>query len=271
MSFKNYQVIKNFISEKECNQLINDAIQIKDEDFLNIQTKRLFLSSSSLEMQMLINKYISWKKLVNILDSQEFLEKCCDTLNIKFKLKKVNFFNKNINTSSDGYYLEFKKNGNKRLKDLTLKALIKYSLIRFFRFILRNIKFSKIFYLNRIPCELLFDYSKADNGYYNDVHKDSDSRLIIFLLYLNSIDGEGGSLQFYKKDGQNNLSLVESIQPEPGKLVIFSNNDDSYHGVKNMSGSSKMRHFLYGSFTSLNEKNPLVKKKITKTEFHLYE
>jgi len=271
MSFKNYQVINNFISAEECDQLINDSTQIIDEDFLNIQTKRLFLSSSSLEMQALINKYTSWKKLVSYIDSQEFLEKCCVTLNIELKLKKVNFFNKNVNTSSDGYYLEFKKNGNKRLKDLTSKALVKYFLIRFFRVILRKIKFSKIFYLNRIPCELLFDYSKANNGYYNDIHKDSDSRIIVFLLYLNSIDGEGGSLQFYKKDGQNNLSLVESIQPEPGKLVIFSNNDISYHGVKKMSGSSKMRHFLYGSFTSLNEENPLVKKKTTKTEFHLYE
>ena len=148
MSFKNYQVIKNFISEKECNQLINDAIQIKDEDFLNIQTKRLFLSSSSLEMQMLINKYISWKKLVNILDSQEFLEKCCDKLNIEFKLKKVNFFNKNINISSNSSYLKFKKNGLKRLKDVTLKDLVNYFFMKFFRSILRNIKFSRIFYFN---------------------------------------------------------------------------------------------------------------------------
>ena len=45
--YESYKVIKNFISQKECHQLINDAIQIKDEDFLNIQTKRLFLAGKT--------------------------------------------------------------------------------------------------------------------------------------------------------------------------------------------------------------------------------
>ena len=40
-----------------------------------------------------------------------------------------------------------------------------------------------------------------------------------------------------------------------------------------MSGHSDYRYFIYGSFTLLGKKNPLIKKskKKLKTEFHLFD
>jgi Rps23 Pro-64 3,4-dihydroxylase Tpa1-like proline 4-hydroxylase len=117
---------------------------------------------------------------------------------------------------------------------------------------------------------LLFDYSIASDGYYNDIHRDSDSRVIVFLLYLNTINSSGGSLSFYKKKG-NQFELVETIKPMPGRLVIFLNEDHSYHGVDIMKETSGSRNFLYGSFTSLNFENPFIKEKKIRTEFNMYE
>ena len=49
--------------------------------------------------------------------------------------------------------------------------------------------------------ELLYDYSVSGKSYNREIHRDSDSRLIVFLLYLNEFDEKekGGNLIFLKK------------------------------------------------------------------------
>ena len=37
---------------------------------------------------------------------------------------------------------------------------------------------------------MLWNYAKAGNGYSIEIHRDSDSRLIVFLLYLNELTEE---------------------------------------------------------------------------------
>ena len=107
-----------------------------------------------------------------------------------------------------------------------------------------------VFNLSKFPVELLYDYSTALNGYRREIHRDSDNRLIVFLLYLNPISKEatGGSLDIYKLKDKNKTSfeaqpknedceLVEQIKPDYGKLVIFQNTDVSYHAVSEMKES----------------------------------
>ena len=78
--------------------------------------------------------------------------------------------------------------------------------------------------------ELLYDYSKSGNGYGREIHRDSDSRYIVILLYLNDLDdsAKGGSLNIFKLKialQKPKLTtkiqfheLVESIMPKLGGL-----------------------------------------------------
>ena len=64
---------------------------------------------------------------------------------------------------------------------------------------------------------------------------------------------------------------METIKPKTGRLVIFSNTDKSYHAVSQMKGSDTTRHFLYGGFSLLVNKNKYISSNIKmKTDFNFY-
>jgi hypothetical protein len=269
-----YKVINNFISKDLCFKLINDAGIIHDDSFVKIQTNRNFLSSSSIYFNELKEKSSCWKDFTKNINSNNFLIECCNNLKVDpTQFRKVNFFNIQ---NDNKYFIKFKNIGAKKIQSLSLISILKYFLFKLARQIYRKIKYSKFFNSDCIPVELLYDYSKAENGYYNNIHRDTDSRIIVFLIYLNTIDGEGGNLELYKKikkstSDQFEYELIEKIHPEPGKLVIFLNEDDSYHGVSLLKNASSSRHFLYGGFTSLSQNNPFITKKILNTQFNLYD
>ena len=132
---------------------------------------------------------------------------------------------------------------------------------------------------------MLYDYSKSPNGYKREIHRDSDSRTIVFLIYLNSLSskGSGGDLRLYKFNDENkkipsrplreNCTILETIPPKPGRLVTFLNSHDSLHDVDEMRNHDGYRHFLYGSFTLLGKKNPLIKNSEgnLKTNFNIFD
>ena len=156
-----------------------------------------------------------------------------------------------------------------------------YILFKSLRSIYRVLKY-KFRFDNYV--ELLYDYSKSPNGYKREIHRDSDSRTIVFLLYLNILDesATGGDLTLYKyrKSGQipaqpnsQDCETIENIPPQPGRLVIFLNSHDSLHSVNEMKNHQGYRHFLYGSFTLLGKKNPLLKNSIGNlpTNFNIFD
>lgn len=132
--------------------------------------------------------------------------------------------------------------------------------------------------------ELLCDYSRATDGYGRVVHRDSDLRRYVFLLYLNSLDNgaTGGDLDIYRPiDGlagspawpnEDQCLLESSVKPAQGRLIVFRNAHDSYHGVATMRGHRTVRHFVYGGFTQLGGRNPNMAGSdgSIPTEFHLY-
>ena len=80
--------------------------------------------------------------------------------------------------------------------------------------------------------ELLYDYSKAQNGYSREVHRDSDSRTLVFLIYLNSLsaDAKGGSLILHEYKDKTKISpqpdieecnLLKKIEPKEGENGFF--------------------------------------------------
>ena len=75
------------------------------------------------------------------------------------------------------------------------------------------------------------------------------------------------------QDKQNILfKEVIKIQPSVGKLVLFENNDTALHAVDSIKRDDTVRHFIYGAFTILSGKNPLLNSSYkSKTDFYFYE
>ena len=51
------------------------------------------------------------------------------------------------------------------------------------------------------------DFSVAKKGYFREPHHDKNTRIINFLLYLNTLENSGGALEIYKyKKNKDNYS-----------------------------------------------------------------
>ena len=276
-----YKVIENFINENECRELIEDAekfLEIKSESEI-INNNRKMIISTSVTYNELLKNAKNWDKLNEKINSYQFYEECLKSLNLdpkQFELKKF-FFKREL---SD---IERKNKNfvNRKFSYLETGTLLKLLLFRIYKQILFKVKF---LFKRKINLELLFDFSISQKGYKREIHRDSDSRVIVFLLYLNTFEnkGEGGDLNLHElvnKDEKNipaqpkdeNCRIVKTISPKTGNLVLFLNTAEAFHSVSEMMGAEK-RYFLYGSYTALNKTNPLIKKnaKKLKTDFFLY-
>ena len=70
------------------------------------------------------------------------------------------------------------------------------------------------------------------------------------------------------KSGKIRILTIGDSQVE----ALQVDNNESFHGVEEMKNHSEYRHFIYGGFTLLNNKNPYITNKSSvDTEFHLYE
>lgn len=277
-----YVVLKNFLEEDFCKNLIDNANKFIDfNKHLLIHGNRITISASNIEYNELCKNSEIWKSLEKKLNSYEFLEFCCK--NVDLDIKKFclrNFFKIKNPSKSEEIYKKISSSTNKLIPT---HSLTKFLLFRVYREISRKIKFSRIFYPRKKPVELLYDYSKAGNGYSIEIHRDSDSRVVVFLLYLNSLseDSVGGNLDLYKlikedknlsRPDYNSCKKINSIKPEAGTLVIFLNENDSYHAVSQMKNHTDSRHFIYGGFTLLSQKNPYITNKSkADTAFQIYE
>ena len=276
-----YFIIDDFIEKNLCDHLIQDAkTMVQDKGFVNINVNRKHLVSSSLEFGSLVENSSHWKTLTDKIDSDSFLSFCKTKLDINEKMYLTNFFKIKSPSDSD---ISFKSLSNQKVKSISTSALVKYSFYRLYKNLLRKIKFSKMFFSKKLPVELLYDYSIAGDGYFREIHRDSDSRMIVFLLYLSSLPNEtkGGSLDIFKlkENAKETLARpdpsmcekIESITPKPGRLVVFKNDNNSYHSVEKLSDSKSSRYFIYGGFTLLSQNNPFITKGKLKTEFNFFE
>jgi len=274
-----YKVIDNFLEKKNCERLINDAEKFSKNDHIKVLNERMLLPSTSFGYLNLLEKSSAWDELQKKLNSEEFLKLLLENLNLKENYFKItNFF-----YSKNPHFLlkKFKELNSKKISMIGNLNLIFYIIFKIFRSIYRILKY-KFRLTNYV--ELLYDYSKSPNGYKREIHRDSDSRTIVFLLYLNSLDknASGGDLTLFKyvksnlipaRPDPSECEIIKSIPPEPGRLVIFLNSHDSLHSVNEMKNNNDYRHFLYGSFTLLGKKNQLLRNSIgnLKTNFNIFD
>ena len=272
--------MENYLDENFCKLLIDDAEKYSKNDHIKVLNNRLLLPSTSLSFINLINNSEYWNKLHNKINSQNFLDNLMSNLDIKNENFKVTnfFFNKNPSTFLNRY----KTINSKQLSTIGNINLIFYQIFKIFRLFQRILKFR---FTNKNYVELLYDYSKSPNGYKREIHRDSDARTIVFLIYLNNLssDGEGGDLRLYEYRNKNqsiparpsskDCDIINKISPKTGRLVTFLNSHDSLHDVSEMKNHNGFRHFLYGSFTLLAKKNPLLKNSLgkLKTNYNIFE
>ena len=228
-------IINNFLSKKNCKQIIKDLEKFNQHDDLVMGgRKRINKGSKNFE------KFIQRSKISN-----KFYRKLNDK---KFFLKIKSTFEK---ISSEFYALNRKLNFSKTLygsqkgnKITDIKTDLKKNLV----------------YLD-------MDFSISTKGYSRGPHRDRDSRLINFLIYLNSLNKkDGAKLNLYnlknkkinlKKKrfmSEKKLKLIKSLKPMAGKIIFFESAPNSYHSASNFYAKKvKKRYFIYGSY-SLNKK-----------------
>lgn len=275
-----YFIIENFITKNDCEKLLRDVSKISEENFTKTHSfKRLVLSSSNENYKKLLLKSKSWQKLSDKLSSKKFFQENKKKLSIKNNFYLTSFFsNYSLNNKA---HISYKRLGLNQLNNVNLWSLTKYLIYRGLRSIKKFIKFNLIYFVKNQPIELIYDYSKATNGYENNVHRDSDQRVLIFLLYLNKMEpnSKGGNFQIYKNISKTkthlptkkDYKLVKNIKPAPGKLVVMLNNYDYFHGTDKIANLNKSRDFIYGGYTVLAGKNPFLNNKNSKTGFHVYD
>ena len=275
-----YKILENFLNKEFCESLINDANTFSKNDHISVLNNRLILPSSSLSFLNLLKKSPSWKKLHTRLNSQIFLDTLLNQLNLKKKdFTVTNFF---FNEKPNILQKKYKHLNSKSISTIGNINLTFYIFYKFYRFFIRKIKYT---FSIKNYVELLYDFSKSPNGYKREIHRDSDSRTIVFLIYLNELDkdGLGGDLKLHQYKKTNSMipaqpsaedcSLIQTIPPKTGRLVTFLNSHDSLHSVSEMNNFNGFRYFLYGSFTLLGKKNSFLKKikNNLKTNFNIFE
>ncbi len=277
-----YCVIDNFLSENECELLIKDASNLNSSDFINThENKRMMLASSSYEFKKLINESDNWRNFNKKISSLDFLDLIKKNLSIKSEFSLANFFSDySINNKN---HISFKNLGLYQLRNVKLFSLLKYLTYKFFRQFYRYIKFNLLSFVKPQHIELLYDFSRAKKGYKNMIHRDTDSRLLIILIYLNRLEtgSKGGSLKIYENISgtedyyprKEDVKLIKEIEPKPGRLVAMINDNDFFHSTDELLNLNGTRDFIYGGYTILSGTNPFLKKskKKYKTAYHLYD
>ena len=277
----NYFVIDNFISEDNCRELIKDTPKLNGDNYIKTHKgTRMMLTSSSLNFKNLLASSENWRKLDEKISSNSFLEMILKKLSINKNFHLTNFFS-DYSTANKNH-ASFKNLGLLQLNNVNILSLTKYLIYKIFRSIYRFFKFNLINLIKDQPIELLYDFSKATNGYENQIHRDTDSRVLIILIYLKYLedDSKGGNLKIYKNTiktndyypDQKNLELIEEIKPKPGRLVVMMNDNNFFHSTDKLSNLAGTRDFIYGGYTALSGVNPFLKdNKKHKTAFFLYD
>tara|TARA_B100000780_G_C21053377_1_gene423096 strand:+ start:175 stop:1032 length:858 start_codon:yes stop_codon:yes gene_type:complete len=283
-----YKKISNFLTDNACDNLIHDYKQsslAKRKNLKIIHGGRDSITSSSSDIKRLFLSSVNWKNLINKLEAKEFHDICFNELSIN---PNDYMLTNSYNSNGVANLVVAKRDYNNiPIGSLSARRILWFCSIKTLRKYYLKIKhFCIYFILRKFPTELLYDFSISSNGYCREVHRDSDSRLIIFLLYLNDLDdsGTGGELEIHEHVKSNSFipaqparedcKLIDSIKPKAGELIIFKNTKESLHAVSEMKNHKESRYFIYGSFTLLRGVNPFLNfNNTTKipTEFDFYE
>lgn len=237
----------NIEESKQATQILKQSIfdETKDGGRKNIR-------KGSLNFNKFLKKNKIFSDIYNFLNNENTFQYFVRELKILSNQSSSRYEIKNLPKKFKPNFYEFKRgihklNYPKRLLNFIYKKL-PYKVQNLFNF---------YFF------DLIFCYAKK--GYSTPVHRDKNSRIFVFLLYLNDLnENDGGCLEIYKNKKKiidnktvvphsNDVSLKYKIKPEAGKLVIFQSNPVSFHKAESIKNELAERAFCYGSYTLNND------------------
>ena len=278
----NYKIKKDYISTELCQTLSDDFASLTASDTIRFHGGRKLIPNTSVEFAELTAKSKAWRDLSKELCSEGFSQLILDESKISgSKIKTTNYF-----SYLASIFPGLRKRSLGIIRNANPLFLIYWA---FYSVIVRASAVLYAFLYRLIGyelAELLYDASSASNGYSREIHRDSDSRIYVFLLYLNEIastdSSSGGELCIHKFSNPSGQKAAQpdiidapieiSIKPRPGTLVFFENDEDAVHSVSRMEGFVGERFFIYGSLTLLNGKNHnfIKTKESLLTDFRMY-
>ena len=229
--------IDNFLTEENCQKLYQEINLFDDYDDL-VMNGRMRVNKGSNKFKNYLEKSPYLDSLYGKLNSEEFF----------FEMKnKLDVLGQSTWKPNIGNFTYSKKNYGEQNLNL-IKLLRKSWLV------------SKCF---KKTINLDIDFSRSKKGYFRKAHRDRDTRVISFLIYLNTIDKKyGGEFEVYKiKEELRNIkklerfpneadiTLVDKFSPKSGQLFLFTSSPDSYHGVSKFTSDNQDRVFIYGSYS----------------------
>tara|TARA_B110000027_G_scaffold134222_1_gene165688 strand:+ start:4729 stop:5517 length:789 start_codon:yes stop_codon:yes gene_type:complete len=231
--------IDNLLSDSICEKLKKDIQrQKKFDDFVMNGRNRINKGSST--FKSFLEKSKNAKKIYNSLNSKSTFEKILGIFLYKFQNFSWKFQGKKLNYSKINYGIQKGKILTKQKQKDKKKDIV----------------------------NLDIDFSISQNGYFREPHRDRSTRIINFLIYLNSIPKKnGGAFEIFKtkkKYGsklsmyprflkKNAVKIESKFQPKKSQALFFLSSPNSYHGVSKFFSKNKAKRvFIYGSF-SLNK------------------
>lgn len=233
-----FVIFNNFLDYKICKKLCAEIQDYKNYDDI-VMNGRYRVNKGSDHFAQQLKHSLNLKKLYSQFNKFETFNKFKKFLNNK---NNTNFIFPSLKKTI------FSKNNFGRQK---------FELFSF----LRETKFVSCFFKQILNLDI--DFSKSKRGYFRAPHRDRDTRIISFLIYLNSFNKKyGGQLEIFatKKNAyknnnyprfpkKNTLIKIMSLPPRVGQLVVFLSTPNSYHGVSKFLSNKKNRVFIYGSYS----------------------
>tara|TARA_B100000315_G_scaffold104422_1_gene95795 strand:- start:573 stop:1529 length:957 start_codon:yes stop_codon:yes gene_type:complete len=281
--------IDDFLPENIFTEIESQARDLTENSTSIFHGNRKYVMTTSYDFKEFLKKSSAWSEFFSKFSSQESFDRLIEI----FKEINPEFFQENflphkvkmkriIYPDTLPLFRKISKFKDLSLKQCSVKLISAYLI----RYIFRKIQFELKVTANSLfstPGQLLADISMANNGYAREIHRDSDNKMMVFLLYMSPLaeGGEGGELGAYSvknhsqgdpfppQPSEDECLLEQVIQPKRNRFFIFLNSDKSYHGVKAMKGHTSGRLFMYGGFTSFG-KSMLRRSQKLKTEFHMH-
>jgi hypothetical protein len=259
----NYLIEEGFLDSRQCRDLVAAAEGLKsefDSQRVVMGGRRLF-PNTSLFINKLLSSSKAWQELDLLLHSPAFLMRLQEELNVEASLTPKRVITRTAGRT--GLLLTRLRGAvhDRLLASASVKQVAALVILRSGLQIARGLSALKSRLKGQVPVELLYDYSVATNGYEREIHRDSDAREIVVLIYLNSTTDEaGGHLLLHRlkqgaiacarPDREDCEELVD-IVPREGTLVAFRNGDQAFHSVSLLTSESEQRYFVYGGYTRL--------------------
>ena len=242
-----FAIVDNFLNPNEILKIKKEILNYKSFDD-KVMVNRTRINKGSKNFNRIIQDSKNIKKFYNKINSINFYKK----IRSLFDDKKLHWFPE---TQFSAYSKSFYGEQRFSLKEKIIKKLSFFDMIK-------------------TSMNLDIDFSISEKGYYRSPHRDRDTRVISFLLYLNTIDkNHGGSLEIHESKkiksqqdnyarfpNKNDLKKVKKIQAKAGRLIVFFSSPDSYHAAEEIKKDKIKRVFIYGSY-SLNKKVTWIQSK----------